>query len=266
MPKPTPRISHGGPSGSAVSLNDLERAAIENAYGHRLPPLAWDKVIATTSVFTILAPKERSAPVKVILKKLQRLKNAAVSLKLDLSTELTMADAETASLTLEKIEKEYFRGRQPKSPTSPVELFDVLIRSVNAVIVTSDYALTHLADDNEPFNQTFPEGTFWALWVTNISQILKQSGLPTGVRKDFVRDKGPSEFVFFIFEMQKHIPVESRRHMPAANAKNQKIYLDALSQAIYRARHSKSGGGVLLIDALRNLLLPRTQRSRKRVK
>jgi hypothetical protein len=134
------------------------------------------------------------------------------------------------------------------------------------VIVTSDYALTHLADDNEPFNQTFPEGTFWVLWVTDISQILKQSGLPTGARKDFVRDKNPSEFVFFIFEMQKHIPVESRRHMPAANAKNQKIYLDALSQAIYRARHSKSGGGVLLIDALRNLLLPRTQRSRKRVK
>jgi hypothetical protein len=86
------------------------------------------------------------------------------------------------------------------------------------------------------------------------------------VRKDFVRDKGPSEFVFFIFEMQKHIPVESRRHMPAANAKDQKIYLDALSQAIYRARRSNPSGEVLLIDALRSHLLPRTQRGRKRVK
>ena len=266
MPKQKPRISHGGPIGSAVSLNDVERAAIENAYGHRLPPLTWDKVIATTSVFTMLAPSELSAPVKVILKKLQRLKNAAVSLKLDLSKEPTMAGAEIASLTLEEIEKEYFRGRQPKSPTSPVELFDILARSVNAVIDTSNYALTHLADDSEPFNQTFPEGTLWALWVTDIGRILKQSGLPTGVRKDFVNDKGPSEFVFFIFEMQKHIPIECRRHMPAANAKDQKIYLDALSQAVSRARHSSSDGGVLLIDALRSVLISPIQRGRKRSK
>jgi hypothetical protein len=265
MPKPKPRISYGGPSGSAISLNDAERAAIERAYGHKLPPLAWNEVIATTSLFSILSPSERSAPVKVILKKLQRLKNTAVSLKMNLSTESTKADAEGASLTLEKIEKEYFRGRQPKSPTSPVELFDVLIRSVNAVIVTTDYALTHLVDDKEPFNQTFPEGTFWATWVSNIGLILKQCGLPTGVRKDFVRDKGPSKFVFFIFEMQKHIPVKSRRHMPDANAKDQKIYLDALSQAINRARRAHPTE-VLLTDAFQHLLIPSARFGRKRIK
>ena len=265
MPKSKPRITLAGPMGRAISLSDTERAAIERVYGHKLPKLAWNKIIATTSLFTILAPTERSAPVKVILKKLKDLKDAAVSLKLDLSTEPPMAVAETASLALEKIEKEYFRGRQPKRPTSPVELFDVLIRSVNAVIDTSDYALTHVADDNEPFNQMWSEGTFWALWVTDIGLILEQSGLPTGVRKDFVSDKGPSKFVLFIFEMQRHIPVESRRHMPAVNTKDQKIYLDALSQAVYRARRSHARRGVLLIDAFRSQLLPRTQRGRKRV-
>lgn len=249
MPKSKPRITLAGPIGSAISLNDKERAEIEKAYGDKLPPDAWKRVIATTILFAALAPSELSTPVKVILKKLKRLKDAAVSLMLDLSTEPPMADAETTSLSLENIEKKYFRGSQPKSPTSPVELFDVLINSVNAVIDTSEYALTHLADENELFNQSLPEGTFWALWVTDIEVILKQNGLPTGVRKDFVKDKGPSKFVIFIFELQKHIPVESRRHMPAENAKNQKIYLDALSQAIYRARRSYPSRDTLFSDA-----------------
>ena len=116
----------------------------------------------------------------------------------------------------------------------------------------------HLADDNEPFNQMFKEGTFWALWVTNIGSNFEAKWPSYRREKRFcIKDNRDRQNLFFsFFEMQKHIPVESRRHMPAANAKDQKIYLDALSQAISRARHSNSGRGVLLIDALRNLLFP----------
>jgi hypothetical protein len=75
MPKSKPRITLAGPIGSGLSLNDRERAAIENAYGHRLPPLVWDRVIATTSMFKMLAPAERSVPIKIFFKKLKRLKD-----------------------------------------------------------------------------------------------------------------------------------------------------------------------------------------------
>jgi hypothetical protein len=239
MPRSTPRISLVSAVGDGIVLSDAQRATIERAYGYKLPPPVWDKIIAATSLLTITAPAISNAvPIKVALRKLQRLKAAALSLKQDL--EPTIENAETASLTLEKIHKKYFRGPEPKHPISPVNLFPALLHSLNAVIDTSDYALTHLADDKEPFLQNFPEGYMWTVWVTIVSRILKNSGLPIAVRKDLLIRKHdvPSTFVFFIFEMQKHIPIECQRHMPSANSRDQKIYLDALSQAIYRARRS----------------------------
>jgi len=239
MPRSTPRISHiSAVVGDGIVLSDAQRATIERAYGYKLPPPVWDKIITATSLLTISAPAERNAvPIKVVLRKLQRLKAAALSLKQDL--EPTTEKAGTASLTLEKIDKKYFRGPEPKHPTNPSHLYLVLLHSLNAVIDTSDYALTHLAGD-EPSDQNFPEGYMWTVWVTIVSSILKNSGFPIAVRKDLGKRKHdvPSTFVFFIFEMQKHIPVECQRHMPSANSRDQKIYLDALSQAIHRARRS----------------------------
>jgi hypothetical protein len=79
-------------------------------------------------------------------------------------------------------------------------------------------------------------------------------------------DKGPSEFVYFISELQKHIPVEIRRHMPAQNAKDQTIYMDALSQAIYRARRSHPRRDVVAFEELRKYFLRSAKHNRKPAK
>ena len=82
----------------------------------------------------------------------------------------------------------------------------------------------------KPFpNESFPEHEWWNIWVLMLITIMRDHGLPYQARKDSDKRKqeSPSPFVSFISELQKHMPVECRKYTHS---------LDALSQAIYRAR------------------------------
>jgi hypothetical protein len=73
------------------------------------------------------------------------------------------------------------------------------------------------------------EGDAWNSWVRRLSQILKNNGLPVGVRKDAgnkSKSDGPSRFTLLVRGVQSCLPRECRRHTHS---------LDALATAISRA-------------------------------
>jgi hypothetical protein len=73
------------------------------------------------------------------------------------------------------------------------------------------------------------EGDEWGSWVRRLNQILEDSGLPAGVRKDAggkSKSDRPSPFTLLVEGLQSCLPVECRRHTHS---------LGALATAISRA-------------------------------
>ena len=74
------------------------------------------------------------------------------------------------------------------------------------------------------------EGEAWDCWVKRLTEVFKQSNLPTHARKDADKIKPAgrySPFVALVWELQNLVPVQFRRHL-ASHA--------ALARAIYVSR------------------------------
>ena len=76
----------------------------------------------------------------------------------------------------------------------------------------------------------------WPVWVNGLNLFFQSEGLPVGISKDkghYFRkadgDYNRAGFVPFLAELQEHLPMDFRAHMPSE-------LLDALAQAAHRAR------------------------------
>jgi hypothetical protein len=82
--------------------------------------------------------------------------------------------------------------------------------------------------------------------VQSIGELTRHYGLPTGTRRDYETrhaDEENSQFVLLIKELQKHLPKGPRRHDHSIDAPASRSSIDALAQAIYRARKSNGWPG-----------------------
>jgi hypothetical protein len=237
MPKPLSRITTVHVDYEEVLLGRDQKLSIERAYGSLIPQAAWPKIVMTTAVFAMFAPGELTAPMSRVRKKLARLTSAAKSLREDITPKPLNPNA-----SLVEIQKKYSGKNNP----NPVYLFELLLFRLDALIDTSMYVLEKIerrAEEGFHAIETLDKGTFWNIWINDLTAILDKHDLPTGVRKDYGKRKSdtPSPFVRLVFQIQKFFPTKLQRHMPSEKSASQTIYLEALSQAIYRARRGSPG-------------------------
>jgi len=109
------------------------------------------------------------------------------------------------------------------------EQADLVVKSfMKFIVVSCDERLVELASI-EAQDARHP----WENWIVQLTELLEQSDLPTGARKDVDKNKaGPSSFVIVIRELQQLIEPQFRRATQSD---------DALADAIGRARSPRNG-------------------------
>lgn len=210
-----------GLAGERVIFSADQWALIEKVYGYSLPPEIRDRIIIATDALRVVSAAEQHAPaLNKIRAKTKKLRNAAKSF-LQETGHLVNENASCASFeeladALNTVVKE--------CPNDHLQFMLV----VKAMLSACDLMLRKCESD-----EGLREGWIWDAWVQSISECMKHHGLPSAARTDSDKrnsEKVNSKFVWLIKELQKHIPIELRRHH------NQS--LNALAKAIQRARKS----------------------------
>jgi hypothetical protein len=110
------------------------------------------------------------------------------------------------------------------------QFFSALTGLLTSFRRACDLSLAELLRElNDPTIPSFQEGECRRYWIPQLTEIMKQAGLPTGVRKDTDKRKsgGPSPFVALVRELQGCLPDGCRQTTHSD---------DALAEAIVRAR------------------------------
>jgi tetratricopeptide (TPR) repeat protein len=216
-----------GPAGERVVLGKKQKSALEAAYGHKLSPDLWRKIIAVTNELTVDGPLGSTAAFyDEALKKLHKLAKLARALRDDVDPR----KAGMAELTLEEIWYAHFHRR--KTPPSNRAFFKFMLEIIEPVIALDNFAKKCKAD---PTFGEVPKGTdarfYWEYWIIALSTLFERHGLPVGARKDVDKMKPgkESKFVLFVAQLQKYCPVKSRHFTDS---------YDDLAQAIQRVRAS----------------------------
>jgi hypothetical protein len=229
MARPNLRIDVTKRVGKPIAFSVNDRLAIEAKYGHKLTSEQWKQITDVTSVLTIYIPGINVASsARLVLSKFKKLEAAAKSLRSEFSK---TPDYEI--FTPQEIYWTFFARRQ--RPPRLSEEFQFLEDILGAVTKFSEFAVQQLQKPNPKQSNhwfTLSESDVWNIWVNELTEIMKDSGLPYKIRKD--RDKNThdtqSSFVMFIKELQKVLPKECRKF-------TQSDY--ALAQGISRARRRK---------------------------
>lgn len=198
-----------------LSITDEDWFRIEKAYKHRLSPELRQSIIEATWVFLGFVPGETSAElVKQASDDLKRVKNAAQEFR-DLSTQLLNSNSYGSHLVSEEFKIQ--------------ENYDIFYRHLSLFIKSCDLALVNIHDQH---NHGWVAGSMWNWWIRQLTEIVKEEGLPYGARNDVDKNKtgGPSAFVVFVRELQKCVP---SKFVPSQQS------CGALTTAINRARRVK---------------------------
>jgi hypothetical protein len=186
------------------------------------------QIAMATSLLSALGGEIKSAArVDVVLEKLQKLTDAAKSLRQEFSQK---ALPDYRKSTLQAIYAEFFNPPIPMPGPDQLSLFLACV--LEATIATSELMAEelkiHPAEESSMLG--FSQGEIWALWINMVTTIMKDSALPYEARKDSDKRKSdsPSPFVALVRELQKSLPIELQKSTQSD---------DALAQAIYRARH-----------------------------
>jgi hypothetical protein len=228
MARSKPRIDVIKRLGNAVVFSIDDRLAIEAKYGHKLTSRQWEQITDVTSILMELIPGLKDAtPLSAVLSRFEKLEAAAKSVRSEFDG-ISIA----GNFTPQEIYWAFFARRRRCPP--PSEEWDFLNEILGAVIKFSEYAIRQIQrpDPEHPNWLAFSEGEVWNMWVNALTKIMKNNGLPHGVRKDSDKNikESPSSFVTLIKELQNCLPVECRKFTHSDYA---------LAQGIFRARHGK---------------------------
>jgi hypothetical protein len=224
--------------GKAVVLTRQDKLSIERAYGHSVPKEAWLEIAQATAVFSFFCKAGGQPTIGPFLKKLAKLRIAAEAVRTELGR-----DHMEFSASVGDVCRRYFQSEMGQEH----QLLDVLGHTLDATVDISSLAADRLKNPKYPFDEGLDAADeMWKLWICNLTWILDDAGLPTGVRKDGGTKNGRySPFVHFAFEIQKFMPAHLTKSMPSEHSADEHVYLDSLAQAIYRARHGTHRGEFL---------------------
>jgi hypothetical protein len=229
MPKTPIPVDAGQP----IVLGDQEWADVENAYGHSLPAHLRELIQLATEMLQRVGAAERRAPT------IDRMSSKTISLAKAaraLLHEVDYAANENADTVALEDQIKNLAAAMEEFPSENVQFPMIvwsLLQSCNRMLASWK--------SKEGLLQ---EGLAWAKWVQAITEMMREHGLPTEVRKDSDKrdaDRVNSPFVRLIYQLQNCIPENLRRH---AHSK------DGLSQAIHRVRK---------LDLRNRLLTPETR-------
>jgi hypothetical protein len=242
MPKRIIRIGIGGATGEPVFWTEAQIQSIRDALGKQLPKQAWVDIAIATTLYQFAAPGERSAlSTKSFISRLQRLDKSLQSVRQSLSMEPPeqillprkhigdlKRDRRKGISILNQIERRFFTLKK-SNPSHQIDvMFYLLIHAIDALSAVSAwirYEVSH------PQYHGFKEGWTWEIWVSWLTIIMKEHGLPYKVSKGTVHPSAKiSPFVNFLWELQAALPKELRRFHHSK---------DALAQGIWRARRGK---------------------------
>ena len=230
---PNVPIGSGGPRNPAVngdralSIESAKWQQFEKAYGSSLSPNLLADVVRATEAFLFLEPFERTAEplakVKVILEAHDK---AATRFFNELFAGPSAVS--DAGIYAHHLIENNFKASQLMSDGAGLDALLNLLRAFHIACNTSIKQL----NDASP-SSAFRKGNAWTNWTSQLSEILNEVKLPVYVSEDGGRKSNDkqSPFALFVWELQKCLPAECRRHTQSEAA-----LADALSEAHSLAR------------------------------
>ena len=192
--------------------------AIEEEYGRSIPVNTRAEITGATVRFLQLAAAQKNAPLKDdALERISRLRKRAQSF-LDAINEPPVGD-ELRHYVDENLALTYslFDFDNPLSTRSYVLGLGLELKRFVRVCDEDRELLTQY--------DFWPSGRAWQIWIRELTKILENQRLPTGVRKD---GQNPSQFANFVWSLHSFLP---REYIRAAHSKG------ALATAISKSRN-----------------------------
>jgi hypothetical protein len=218
-----------GPGKVDLIISEANWQRIENAYGHKLSSSVRSNVLGATKTFILCDLLERRAgPAADAQKLVDTCRKTAENFQCAL---LAGASSSDAAISVRELIKENFSDPENFLDTrlsNRDQLFSRLNGLLQSFLVACDLSLKELS---EPSTATFEKGESWKHWIPQLTEIMREAGLPTGTRKDTDKSKSdrPSPFVALVRELQKCLPDGCR---PSTHSDS------ALAERIVRARAS----------------------------
>jgi len=211
-------------AGEEIIFSDDQWKSVEQAYGHSLSPEIRAHIYTATEALRLVGSAERNAPLKKMIEKTKDLRDAAQSLLQEadcpVKEDSDSTSFEALTEDLATVVKE-FRNDDLQ-----------FLLMVHQMVTGCNLMLRTWETDGG-----LRAGSIWDAWVQSINELMQHHGLPSAARNDSDADKPypdrpSSEFVSLIFELQKQIPINLRRHQ------HEMVTNNALAKAIQRARRS----------------------------
>ncbi len=173
---------------------------IEEAYNTSLSSGVRKEILDATSKFVLFEAAERTAePRKNSAKWIEDCKKANEAF----GRALTAGDSDADRFAQYLVKKNFAEGESA---------FSELVSHLPNLNAACDFALKELSDPSMP---SFRKGRAWGRWIRELTKVSRNNSLPFGVSKDEGRK---SRFIDLVWELQKHVPAECRRHMQSKPA------------------------------------------------
>jgi hypothetical protein len=208
--KRTKRVSGARFSVHEMNADHFDWGRLEAVYGHEFSADARQKIVEVTQAYFVMAGFELAAePLSVAIKRIRSLQKSAKRFH------QSILDYQSNSSW----------GFISHAPKQFLESLEGLLRSL-------DDACERTVEFNtlpEMLAAVPPDGAGWNSWIWRLTRIVRDIGLPVGVRNDSDKQMTDniSEFVGLVIELQSQIPKQFRRPYASPHA---------LAKAIHRAR------------------------------
>ena len=197
-----------GHSGTIV-ITSAQWGRIEGACGFSFSPLLQADIVRASEAYLLAERFGRTgdflAKVKVILESHDK---AATRFFKELFADHSAVS--DAGVYAHYLIENNFKASQLGKDAPGLDAFLNLLRAFHIACNTSIKQLNDASSSSVARNEDA-----WAMWISRLAEILKETKWPVSDSKDS-GDKGktpkPSVFVMFVWELQKCLPTECRRH------------------------------------------------------
>jgi hypothetical protein len=219
-----------GPS-SLLEPDGFHWKMVERAYGRSLSPEQRRRIFEVTQTYVAFRTREiNSHPLRDSVRRVERLKKSAKSFR---ETLVKSDDSSDAHLFAHHQIKLQFSDDYLVAP-DPIA---GLTRVVGSFISACENALENHSNEKKHLDSIKAEGvpaldgTAWRNWIIELTSVVEEFGLPSGVRTDRDKNKGDesSPFVRLVTALQVQLPKKLQ---------DQRQSEDALAKAINRARET----------------------------
>jgi hypothetical protein len=216
-------LNTGDPT--SISYFTIEWQKVERGCGHRLSANVRQAIDSATNSFVLWEDSERKGTTfETVRTTIEVFKKRAGELQKSL-TLLFGSESDALVLISSQFNDRHFQS----------------FRLLSGLLAFFDDACNAALNELNESRSFVKEGNAWLSWILKLKQIMKNNGLPTGVRKDAgnkSRSNKHSPFIELVWELTLCLPTESRRHLHSKAA-----LADAVSKATKTARlESKIGG------------------------